>query len=55
MADKKHIRTKSKTNNKEKCLSNIENTRRLTIEEKESIYKFFLSHFESKNNQLPND
>ena len=48
MAGKKHIRAKSKTDNKEKYLSNIENTRRLTTEEKETIYKFFLSHFESK-------
>ena len=51
MAGKKHIRAKSKTN-KEKCLSNIDNTtRKLTIDEKETIYKFFLSHFESKNNE----
>jgi hypothetical protein len=52
MARNKHIRDKSKTNNKEKYLSNTDNnTRKLTIEEKETIYKFFLSHFESKNNE----
>ena len=53
MARNKYICPKSKINNKkEKYLSNIDNTtRKLTTEEKETIYKFFLSHFERKNNE----